>query len=75
MTLNELFKAEADWDAATRLERCRTCIHRKRAALNAYSNKVVQYCEMRPSSRSNSGYRTIRTTDIACQWYKKGGEQ
>lgn len=75
MTLEELFKSDADWDAAINLKRCRTCIHRKRYELNEFSNKVVQCCEMRPSSRSNSGYRTIRTTDIACQWYKEGGKE
>ena len=71
MTLDELFKADADWSAATNLKRCRTCIHRKRMELNERSNKIVQYCDLQPSSRSNSGYRTIRTTDIACQWYKE----
>lgn len=57
---------------------CRTCKHRKRFPLNEYSNKVVQCCDLQPSNRSNSGYKTIRVTDLACGFYEskvKGGEQ
>ena len=50
---------------------CRTCIHRKRYELNEHSNRIVQCCELRPSSRSNSGYRTIKTTDVACNMYEE----
>lgn len=56
---------------------CRTCKHRKRFPLNEYSNKVVQCCDLQPSNRSNSGYKTIKVTDVACGFYepKKGGEK
>lgn len=50
---------------------CRTCIHRKRFSLNEYSQKIIQCCEMKPSKRSNSGYKTIRVTDKACVNYKE----
>ena len=50
---------------------CRTCKHRGRAKLNCYSNKVIQCCTMKPSKRSNSGYKTIKVTDRACYMYKK----
>jgi len=55
---------------------CRTCKHRKRFPLNAYSNKVVQCCDLQRSHRSNSGYKTIKVTDVACGFYEqKGGEE
>lgn len=50
---------------------CKTCIHRKRYELNEKSKRVVQCCELRPSSRSNSGYHTIKTTDLACNKYEE----
>lgn len=49
---------------------CRYCKHRKRYRLNYNSNKVVQCCELQPSKRSNSGFKTIRVTDIACENYE-----
>ena len=67
--MNELFKEMADCDAK-KLKRCRTCVHRKRYALNEYSTKVVQCCELQPSKRSNSGLKTIRVTDVACRFYE-----
>ncbi len=70
MTLDELFKAAADFDAAKQ-KRCRTCVHRKRFALSDWSDKVVQCCELQPSKRSNSGYKTIKVTDVACAAYKE----
>ena len=50
---------------------CKTCIHRKRYELNEKSKRVVQCCELRPSIRSNSGYHTIKTTDLACNKYEE----
>lgn len=50
---------------------CRTCSHRFRFALNEHSNKIVQCCELQPSKRSNSGYKTIKVTDVACTNYKE----
>lgn len=56
---------------------CRTCKHRKRYELNEHSFKVVQCCDLQPSNRSNSGYKTIKVTNMACGFYEptKGGEQ
>lgn len=51
---------------------CRTCKHRMRFELNYHSNKVVQCCAMKPSKRSNSGFKTIKVTDRACYFYQKG---
>lgn len=44
--------------------------HRERWALNDWSNKVVQCCNLQPSKRSNSGYKTIKVTDKACENYE-----
>ena len=52
-------------------KKCRTCIHRERWSLNQYSNKVIQCCNLQPSKRSNSGYKTIKVTDKACERYEK----
>lgn len=53
------------------IPRCRTCIHRKRYALNEYSNKVIQCCELQRSKKSNSGLKTIKVSDKACGYYKR----
>ncbi len=52
-------------------ETCRTCKHRLRFELNSHSTKVIQCCELQPSKRSNSGYKTIKVTDKACLRYEK----
>lgn len=76
MTLVELllFKSGADYQLK-KLKRCRTCIHRKRYALNDYSTKVVQCCELKPSKKSNSGFKTIKVTDVACNYYEENGNK
>lgn len=50
---------------------CLHCVHRIRFELNEKSKKVQICCEMQPSKRSNSGYKTIRVTDKACVNYKE----
>lgn len=60
--MNELF----DTPNAT----CRTCKHRERWELNDHSSKVIQCCNLQPSKRSNSGYKTIKVTDKACLSYE-----
>ena len=50
---------------------CRTCVHRLRYSLNDHSTKVIQCCELQPSKRSNSGYKTIKVTNSACVGYEK----
>lgn len=74
LTLAELFQAEAD-HVSVQLKRCGTCIHRKRYELNERSAKVVQCCELQPSKRSNSGYKTIKVTDVACTNYQETSKQ
>ena len=49
---------------------CRTCIHRERWELNYHSRKVIQCCNLQPSKRSNSGYKTIKVTDKSCSNYE-----
>lgn len=49
---------------------CRTCKHRIRFRLNAYSPKIIQCCELQPSKKSNSGYKTIKVTNKACLSYE-----
>lgn len=45
---------------------CRDCRHRECWALNEFSQKVIQCCNLQRSKRSNSGYKTIKVTDRAC---------
>lgn len=75
MTEQELFRDLLEWQQDETLPEnpntCKTCIHRVRSYLNMYSNKVVQSCELQPSKRSNSGFKTIKTTDKACYAYEK----
>jgi hypothetical protein len=68
--LEKLFLAAAEFDLS-KLPACRTCVHRKRFALNEYSLKVIQCCELQRSKRSNSGYKTIKITDKACNMYQE----
>lgn len=67
----ELKEQEQDETLPENPNTCKTCIHRVRSYLNMYSNKVVQSCELQPSKRSNSGFKTIKTTDKACYAYEK----
>ncbi len=76
MSVKGLFDdVEDTWNAIIeridkgQIPRCRTCIHRKRYALNEYTNKVVQCCELQRSKRSNSGFKTIKVTDKACGYF------
>lgn len=46
------------------VNRCRTCAHRFRFALNEHSNKIVQCCELQPSKRSNSGLHKLQRGQI-----------
>ncbi len=80
--MEDLFDGLDDtWNAAIeridkgQIPRCRTCVHRLRYSLNDYSSKIVQCCELKPSKRSNSGYKTIKVTDKACTAYKKRNKQ
>ena len=68
--LEQLFLAAAEFDLS-KLPTCRTCKHRKRYALNEYSPKVIQCCELQRSKRSNNGYKTIKVTDKACNMYQE----
>ena len=50
---------------------CRKYVHRVRFELNEHSSKIIPCCELQPSKRSNSGYKTIKVTDMACINYKE----
>lgn len=69
--MNNLFNFSERLEAEeTQKHHCRTCKHHKRFPLNEYSNKVVQCCDLQRSHRSNSGYKTIKVTDVACGFYE-----
>lgn len=60
---NDLAKEE-------KTDTCRTCKHRERWALSDCSKKIVQCCNLQPSKRSNSGYKTIKAKNKACENYE-----
>ena len=47
---------------------CIHCEHKKRALLK---HGAQIYCEMQPSPYSDSGYKTIKAHDYACEKKKK----
>ena len=65
----ELMPVSKDFSKHTTLT-CRNCKHRLRYELSPFSQKIVQCCELQPSKRSNSGYKTIKVTDLACINYE-----
>lgn len=60
-TLFEIEKTETK-------DTCRTCIHRQRWQCGG---KVVQYCGVRSSNRTENGLLKIKVTTPACEQYKK----
>lgn len=52
-------------------ETCRHCKYRQRSKLNQYSEKVIQSCALQKSKRSNSGFKTIKVTDKACNLWER----
>ena len=71
MNLHNLLFPLQEEGLAAKSETCRTCVHRLRYRLNDHSTKIIQCCELQPSKRSNSGYKTIKVTNSACIGYKK----
>jgi hypothetical protein len=67
----ELKSFSVDGENIIKTPTCRSCKHRIRAKLNQFSPKVVQCCELQPSKRSNSGYKTIKVTNKACERYER----
>lgn len=66
-----LFDDETMQNCQIQGKTCKKCVHRVRFELNEYSIKIIQCCELQPSKRSNSGYKTIKVTDMACINYKE----
>ena len=66
-----LFDAATMQNCQIQGKTCRKCVHRVRFELNEHSSKIIQCCELQPSKRSNSGYKTIKVTDMACINYKE----
>ena len=60
--MNELFPTE-NLDGLT----CRTCANRQRWKCNS---KIVQYCAVRTSNRTENGLLKIKCSDKACEAYK-----
>lgn len=69
--MGDILNAEIEKIDKGAIPRCRTCIHRIRYELNDHSRKIVQCCELQRSKRSNSGYKTIKVTDMACLSYSR----
>lgn len=46
---------------------CLTCEHRQRWE---YGSKVIQYCGVRKSNRTNNGLLKIKCKDVACPLYE-----
>ena len=66
-----LFDDETMQNCQIQGKTCKKCVHRVRFELNEYSRKIIQCCELQPSKRINSGYKTIKVTDMACINYKE----
>ena len=47
---------------------CRTCLHRERHSCNS---KIIQYCGIRKSNRTDNGQLKIKCKTVACNFYKK----
>lgn len=69
-TIRTLFGDVLDKHKELGTKTCRTCKHRERWALSDWSSKVVQCCNLQPSKRSNSGYKTIKAKNKACENYE-----
>ncbi|KAA6340122.1 hypothetical protein EZS27_011994 [termite gut metagenome] len=49
---------------------CRDCIHRERWELSEFSFKIIQCCNVQRSKHSNTGYKTVKLANKACQLWK-----
>jgi len=47
---------------------CKDCVHRQRWQCNS---KVIQYCGIRKSNRTNNGLLKIKCKDKSCNLFKK----
>ncbi len=47
---------------------CRTCQHRERRSCNS---KIIQYCGIRKSNRTDNGQLKIKCKTVACSFYKE----
>lgn len=47
---------------------CRTCEHRER---HQCGGRVIQYCGLHKSNRTDNGQLKIKVTNVACNWYKE----
>lgn len=68
---SDVEQQEIDIKEMAKIPTCRSCKYRMRFELNDHSYKIIQCCELQPSKRSNSGYKTIKVTNKACNRYIK----
>ncbi len=54
--------------AKKRKETCNTCIYRQRWECGS---KIIQYCGVRKSNRTDNGLLKIKCKNEACSLYKK----
>lgn len=66
MTLDELFRADADHPHIGKT--CRTCKHRQRWQCGG---SVIQYCGKRKSKRTFNHLLKIKVTNEACCFYEE----
>lgn len=62
----ELF--DTDEHKVNKGKTCRTCKHRQRWQCNS---KVIQYCGIRTSNRTDNGLLKIKAKDNACVMYEE----
>ncbi len=63
--MNDLFP---DLKAEQSGETCKTCMHRQRWQCNS---KIIQYCGVRSSNRTENGLLKIKCKTPACGLYEK----
>ena len=66
-TQHTLFELPEDKKGLT----CNTCEHRQRWHCNS---KVIQYCGVRKSNRTENGLLKIKCKDLACSLYKESNQ-
>lgn len=67
--MEALFKVDP---IETKGKNCKDCENRQRWQCNS---KVIQYCGVRKSNRTNNGLLKIKTTDKACELFTPNTEQ
>ncbi|RLB88148.1 MAG: hypothetical protein DRH26_14180 [Deltaproteobacteria bacterium] len=70
--METLFKNFNPVPEKTRTETCRSCIHRERWH---FGSKIIQYCGVLSSNRTNNKKLKITCNKTACDFYKPEGTE